>query len=59
MKINTNQYDFLNLSEEQFDDIQELERTSIQRKEIKSQWKKEEDGLNIHKSKSVSTFRKY
>ena len=59
MKLNTNQYDFLNLSEEQMDGIQELERTSIQRKEIKSQWKKEEDGLNIHKNKSVITFRKF
>lgn len=58
-KINLQQYDLLRLSEEEMDNIEDINRTSLQRKEIKSQWNKEEDGVNVNKAKSVETFRKW
>lgn len=58
-KINLQQYDLLRLSEEEMDNIEDINRTSLQRKEIKSQWNKEEDGVNVNKGKSIETFRKW
>lgn len=58
-KINLQQYDLLCLSEEEMDNIEDINRTSLQRKEIKSQWNKEEDGVNVNKAKSIETFRKW
>lgn len=58
-KINLQQYDLLRLSEEEMDNIEDINRTSLQRKEIKSQWNKEEDGVNVNKAKSIETFRKW
>ena len=58
-KINLQQYDLLHLSEEEMDNIEDINITSIQRKEIKSQWNKEEDGVNVNKAKSIETFRKW
>lgn len=58
-KINLQQYDLLHLSEEEVDNIEDINRTSLQRKEIKSQWNKEEDGVNVNKAKSIETFRKW
>lgn len=58
-KINLQQYDLLHLSEEEMDNIEDINRTSLQRKEIKSQWNKEEDGINVNKGKSIETFRKW
>lgn len=58
-KINLQQYDLLHLSEEEMDNIEDINRTSLQRKEIKSQWNKEEDGVNVNKAKSIETFRKW
>lgn len=58
-KINLQQYDLLHLSEDEMDSIETINRTSIQRKEIKSQWNKEEDGINVNKGKSIEMFRKW
>ena len=51
--------DFLNMSEDDFDSVDELSRNKISRKEIKSTWQSVEDGLNTHNSKSVSRYRKW
>lgn len=57
MKLNTN--DFLNMSIDDFDSVDELSRTRISRKEIKSKWQQVEDGINTHSGKSVSHQRKW
>lgn len=51
--------DFLSMSEEDFDSVDELSRTRISRKEIKSTWQCIEDGVNTHNTKSVSKYRKW
>lgn len=52
-------YEFVNITEDEFDEMPEFQCQRMQRKEIKSKWEKKEDGLNIHNSKSLSTVRKW
>lgn len=40
-KLNLNKYDFLNTDEDELDNIKELERTSMSRKELKSSHQRE------------------
>ena len=57
MRLNANE--FMNMSIDDFDSVDELSRTRISRKEIKSKWQQIEDGVNIHSGKSVSRQRKW
>ncbi|QDH46617.1 hypothetical protein LAh9_134 [Aeromonas phage LAh_9] len=57
MKVNIK--DVMNMSPEEFDTVEELSRTRVSRKEIKSNWQCIEDGVNTHNSKSVSKYRKW
>lgn len=57
MKLNTNQ--FLNMSIDDFDSVDQLSRTRISRKEIKSKWQQIEDGTNVHSDKSIASQRKW
>lgn len=57
MKLNN--HDFLNMTADEFDSVEDLSRTRVSRKEIKSNWQCIEDGVNTHNSKSVSRHRKW
>lgn len=57
MRLNANE--FMNMSIDDFDSVDELSRNRVSRKEIKSKWQHIEDGVNTHSGKSVSRQRKW